>query len=334
MGISGYPTELTTRPLEGCAADAADMALLFLETFEFDQVTLITHGDFDIDLLRPYQKNSSKQILHYNPEEVPTRTTLLEKLTELAKGEPGSTEDIVVFYFSGHGHREGHTEDIRSSSVETILTLTGDDGRSVVVDSELRQKLRQIEESRNTHNVVAIMDNCRSGSIFHGGMEEDTSRDVTLLQKEKAFAEEQKLALSEDSTKEVGCIIMTACREAQQAKEVEIPGLYSKRGQFTYSLSKLLRLNGSSQRSYMVIHQLLKADKAFSEQTPTIMGPQLGRKIFSGEEVVQDHCHYVKGVEIVGGLMNGIEKESTWAIRDVRNRGTAEPTRDVTSTFE
>ena len=316
VGISEYPDR--HHRLQGCARDALDMATLFLDTFQFDKVTLVAHA-IEPDTMPEHPK------LHFHPDLLPTRTVILDKLTELARPSSETEEDVVVFYFSGHGLRV-HSDDVRSSFVESLLTLPDADGISVVVDCELRQKLRQIGERRSTTNVVAIVDSCHAAGMAKASWEFrplGTPRVATSSARDREFALQKKIEMSKDTQKSVNYVLMAACRDSEQALEGPVNESPVVRGWFTYALTAALRRD--SQIQYCSYENVLRQvnmraiDRSpmDSKQTPIVMGPQMNKQIFSTQIAsTHEHAYRFGGVSLEGGDINGLVHRSTWIFAD------------------
>lgn len=108
-----------------------------------------------------------------------TRQAILRAVTEhLVK--PARKDDVVVFYFSGHGSQVKNTESDEPDRLdESIVPADSKVGRPDVRDKELRRLFNQILDQRA--DLVVILDSCHSGSGARGqsrGLHPDL-RDIT-----------------------------------------------------------------------------------------------------------------------------------------------------------
>jgi len=161
VGIDDYPGA----HLNGCVRDAASVADILKKNYDGTP-------NFDIEL-------------HYD---VKTKSDLIEHIKELFKG----TNDIALFYFSGHGY---------FGELGGFIVTPDNKKNDMGVSMETLMKLASASKSKDR---IIIADCCHSGQIGSTDVEEDR----TMLGD--------------------GMTIMAACTRLETAKESNGHGVFTK----------------------------------------------------------------------------------------------------------
>jgi Caspase domain len=161
------------------------------------------------------------------------------------------SEDVVLFYYAGHGSYEIAPEFFRNQErdgkIETIVcydsrTLLGLD----LADKELSYLIEQV--AKNNPHILIILDSCHSGTATRDPevVERQTNSDGKVRDlKDFLFPEQWLDYRLSDSYQSPRHIAIAACRNIQTAKEYKGSDGQS-RGAFSYFLTEALqRTNGS-----------------------------------------------------------------------------------------
>lgn len=239
------------------------------------------------------------------------------------------SEDIVLFYYSGHGAQEPTAKEFfREEADRDNETLVCYDSRRPnsrdLADKELRYLISKV--ARNNPHVVIILDCCHSGTgtrnIPEGSRrapEESRYRSWDSL----VFAEEllgsrgsgQKVTLPQGKH-----ILLAACRDNQEAKEYKTEtGEY--RGIFSYFLLQTLQHDNGTLNYRDLIRNIntIISSKVNSQspQLEAILAPELEENAFLGGAVPERPPHFTlsynknhKSWVINGGALHGIPQSS------------------------
>jgi uncharacterized caspase-like protein/predicted MPP superfamily phosphohydrolase len=197
-------------PLQYCRRDAIDLARAFREKLQFDQV---------------FEFHEEAK-----PEFQPTRDCIFQKLGELRRSKECKPEDLLVFYFSGHGINEGGRD--------YLLPISAD---PLDVDTlGIRVKdLVKVLKGFGCGNTVLFIDACRDA-----------------VQGAKGIA-----AIGDDSSviiSDAGMIAFFSCDPRERSYEIEP----LEHGSFTYCL-----LEAIQRTDYSTVDEL---NSYLMEQVPKI----------------------------------------------------------------
>jgi Caspase domain len=294
----------------------------------------------DIQAFREYLENKSKREgMELHPKELldreATRDAVIRGFHEhLCQAK---SNDIVLFYYSGHGSREEVSPELREflnldADLSPILleTLICWDSRTEngydLADKELAILIAKV--SRNRPQIVIILDCCHSGGLVRNNSvgRSFPSKTVDRPLSSFIFGSEQIDELfsstSLDRTKvdwltglQSEYILLAACRSDELAREDR----QRNRGVFSYFLTDSLQRT-ISQVSYRDIFNrtnvLVKT--SYANQSPQITATNsdyLDRQ-FLGKNTTKQHHYFTisyrvnYGWVIDGGLVHGIKSNS------------------------
>jgi uncharacterized caspase-like protein len=287
--VVGLNTYQTQKSLRGCVNDAADVARLLRDTFQFDDVVVL-------------------------PESAVTKATLLAALQALFVAAPGEGDGERVFFFAGHG---GRVFDLNGDEVDHIdenLCLPDYDSSNpatYLLDDEFANILRDAQGAAPQLRRIILLDSCHSGTATR---DVDASLDwETVTQRLQAsFRTNSPTALgwaSDDPRLALVCVprmaedppelaaalertdsagitastfglgengepvshqLLSGCNASQTCKDVPLDGVY--RGIFTYTLCEIARANPAI--SWQALRdQVLQVIEATFGQSPQLEGP-------------------------------------------------------------
>lgn len=139
VGINSYSPQ---KPLRGCLNDAADLANLLGASFGFQNITTLRDSEVSAAVLR-------------------------ERLETLLRPDPGETDAVRYFHFSGHGGRVYDREGDEPDTIDENLCMGNyvwSDPASYLVDDLLGDILHQAHENAPTMRVYVTLDACHSGT--------------------------------------------------------------------------------------------------------------------------------------------------------------------------
>jgi pimeloyl-ACP methyl ester carboxylesterase len=233
-------------------------------------------------------------------------------------------EDVVFFYYAGHGSRETAPDDFqeleRDGKIETLVcydsrTPNGQD----LADKELNYLIEQV--AKNNPHILIILDSCHSGTATRNPevIERQTNSNTQPRDlKDFLFSQDNpewvKYRLS-DTYKSPKHILISACRDFQTAKE-HTGSDGKRRGAFSYFLTEALqRTNGSLSYANLVqdINALItgkvndqspQIEAASDDLIQTFLGGAAGERInyFTLSYDEKNHHNWV----INGGILHGI----------------------------
>lgn len=250
------------------------------------------------------------------------------------------SEDVVLFYYSGHGAQEKAPEEFWELEADRLdETLVCYDSRAEngrdLADKELAYLISKV--AQKAPRIVVILDCCHSGSGTRGLPAETRVRRALVDSRERplstfVFAEDES-AINEifstsqqSATKTTGVILpkgkhvlFSACRDYELAKEYKTEN-GENRGAFSYFLLETLqRTNGSI--TYRDLGRNLNAllTGKVKEQSPQVVAtnPEELDKPFLGG-AIKERPHYFTLTHsqnhrtwvIDGGSIHGIPKPS------------------------
>ncbi|WDD36668.1 caspase family protein (plasmid) [Nostoc sp. UHCC 0926] len=247
-----------------------------------------------------------------------------------------SSEDIVFFYYAGHGSQEEAPEEFWTIEPDRLNeTLVCYDSRSPggwdLADKELAKLIAEIAEKNP--QITIIMDCCHSSSGTRGDLEADTAVRLAPIDKRKrrldsfifSNKDAEQLLTERSLTKNTTSwtfprgkhIFLAACRDRETAKEYNGGGQH--RGAFSYFLlDTLKKANGSLtyrdlfKRTDALIRSKVAAQSPQLEATvlddleqPFLGGAIAGRKPYLTVSYHKDHQWVVDG-----GAIHGIPQPS------------------------
>lgn len=247
-----------------------------------------------------------------------------------------SSEDIVFFYYAGHGSQEEAPEEFWTIEPDRLNeTLVCYDSRSPggwdLADKELAKLIAEIAQ-KNPH-ITIIMDCCHSSSGTRGDLEPDTAERKAPMDLRKRPADSFIFTLTEAeqlvntrsleanpsgwTLPRVKHILLAGCRDRETAKEYNGGG--QRRGAFSYFLlDTLKKANGSLtyrdlfKRTNALIRSKVANQSPQLEATvlddleqPFLRGAIAGRKPYLTVTYHKDHEWVVDG-----GAVHGIPQPS------------------------
>ncbi len=243
------------------------------------------------------------------------------------------SEDVVLFYYAGHGSEETAPEFFRKQERNgTIQTLVCYDSRTLggqdLADKELSYLIEQV--AKNNPHILIILDSCHSGTATRDPevVERQINPNGKIRDlKDFLFPQQWLNYRFSDRYKPPVHIAFSACRDIQTAKE-HTGSNGQPRGAFSYFLTEALhRTNGSLSYANLVqdINALITGK--VKDQSPqieatsddlikTFLGGAAGEPInyFTLSYDSNTHQNWI----INGGILHGIhptsEGETTIAI--------------------
>ncbi len=293
----------------------------------------------DVDLIQDVLQNEfgfSETNIARLTNEAATRAGILTGFDELVAAT--ETDDIVVFYYSGHGSQMTDIEGDESDGLDETL-VTHDSGRTSdghenrdIKDDRIALFIRQLNEK--TKNVTLIVDSCHSGTMARDAFG-DADRWVEgdhVAEDDPAY--EQHIALLpppvavDEGTRDIGkegwlpksekYVLLAGCRDEERSYEARV-GSDAKHGIFTFNLCKALR-SAAAGTSYRTVFE--RASAAVTARKPA-QHPQMegarDRELFGDRLVATmryigvDKRDRLK-VTLRGGAAHGLSVGSQWAI--------------------
>jgi len=305
VGIDNYhPQSRGVNSLQGCVNDIKAIETYLRQRIATDKKWELVENSFV-----PWKLTNS----------LATRQAVIDGfLQHLCQAD---SEDVVLFYYSGHGSRETAPEVFwnqeRDGKIETLVcydsrTSEGQD----LADKELSYLIEQVAK-KNPH-ILIILDSCHSGTATRDPevVERQTNPDGKVRDlKDFLFPQEWVRYRLSDSYQRPRYLAIAACRDVQTAKE-HTGSDGQRRGAFSYFLTEALqRTNGSLSYANLVqdINALITGK--VKDQSPqieatsddliqTFLGGVAGERInyFTLSYDSETHRHWV----INGGILHGI----------------------------
>ena len=200
IGVNGYKTGSGFGPLDYAGSDAIAVAQALLEHCGFDQVALITDATVPKELADKYHDQ-----LIVEPKT--TREAIEGKARKFFL-QSTNNDDVVLFYFAGHGMAE-HSAYLLPSDYDATTAPENTVPLEMVVNF-IVYKVR-------TSNRLVILDACRT-TADGGGSKIDDSFQEALLRARQQIA------------------LWSACKDGQSATEDAV----LRHGRFSWALVKAL----------------------------------------------------------------------------------------------
>ncbi|MGD1703661.1 caspase family protein [Dapis sp. BLCC M229] len=319
VGIDQYAPDSEVPTLKGCEND-----IKAIEAYLKDQIA----GEWE--LFEP-------RIL---TNEQATRQGIIDGFQEYLC--QAGTNDIVLFYYSGHGGQQKTPEELLHLDPDNLNeTLVCYDSRSPggydLADKELKYLLAKVAEKEP--RVIVIFDCCHAGagtrsidpSVLGTRLAPEDTRDRPLSS--FIFAQDEKfknllLTSSEVDKKKTGLdlprgkhILLAACRDYQYSKEYKGDD-GEPRGVFSYSLlQSLQQTNGRLSYSDLARNVAALVKGKVQDQDPQLeaTNPEDLKESFLGDAIPERPFYFTltyntkpkeKSWEIDGGALQGIPKTS------------------------
>ncbi len=194
--------------------------------------------------------------------------------------EPAQQDDIVVFYYAGHGSQVTDLNNDEPDNMDETLVLhdSRTEGVLDLIDDEFNQLLSQLYNK--THNISVFLDSCNSGTATRGNY---TARFIQPLILQKTMTDSQSRSVG-DGSEEItsdsmpGMVVFTAASDNTAALERAGHGIFTDA-----LLSSFLQTSGSPitfLQASRKIPALILAQQ--SDQKPYFQG-KLDQYIFSSE---------------------------------------------------
>jgi hypothetical protein len=298
VGITRYQSS-TVSKLEGCLNDVRDME---------DVLRSEPYGFSDIVVLRNEQA---------------THKAIMDKFEEqlIKKARPN---DIVLFYYSGHGSRMRDPEEIDGYSSTIVPYDSRDSGKTVtdIRNSELNGLLHKVQ----TDNKTVILDSCFSGTAFKGlGRAKQAPEDTRFGNSPPPVLDYATAAKGVGSNETTGFrtgglkyVLLAASRSDQVA--FEYPADNDEHGALTYFLAQVLR-KPSGKMTYQDVMDRVSSlvEYQYPNQNPQIAGTKGSDVLFGDQSIVSPP--YIKAspagagqVKLKGGLATGLTEGSVFDI--------------------
>ena len=220
-------------------------------------------------------------------------------------GEKARPEDLVVFFFSGHGTRvEDYERNEKDGYDEAFCPFETDlnDPSSVILDDEIGTWFRRIKSQKT----VVILDCCHSGGAAGKSLEEDESKGLDMV----GGATAKGLIDFEDDpyAKDLAPsnrFIMTASDAEEKSYEEPTLG----HGIFTYYVGEALKGAGDTDKNrsitvnelfdYAKTRTLEKVDQIGKTQNPMQFGDLADVVVADLTNQISEVLNYVPDLELV-----------------------------------
>ncbi|OBQ37725.1 MAG: caspase [Anabaena sp. MDT14b] len=207
--------------------------------------------------------------------------------------------DVVLFYYSGHGSQELAPEEFRHLEPDRLNeTLVCYDSRTEggwgLADKELAQLIAEVSEKKP--HICIILDSCHSGSGTRDPLQETGVRLTSIDKRNRPLnsylpelQQQIKNSFPNSSLKDhpsgwkilTGShVLLAACRDSEVAKE--IMGNNEQRGAFSYCLLETLK-QAKGNISYQ---DLFREAKSLVNNQVTLQSPQLEVNYSEAEDQV------------------------------------------------
>jgi Caspase domain len=311
VGIDEYPSPVSS--LQGCVNDITAIKE-YLEG-------RVDNDEYQLHLLTLLNQDATRQAII---------NAFRQHLCQ------ASSEDIVFFYYAGHGSQEEAPEEFWSIEPDRMNeTLVCYDSRSAwswdLADKELAKLIAEIAQKKP--QITIIMDCCHSSSGTRGDLESDTAVRLAPIDRRKRplnsfiFSNKDTEQLSTERSLAKNTtgwtfprakhIFLAACRDCETAKEYNGGGQH--RGAFSYFLlDTLKKANGS-----LTYRDLFKRTNALvrakiADQSPQLEAtvlddleqPFLGGAIAAGKPYLTVSYHKDYEWVIDGGAVHGVPQPS------------------------
>ncbi len=153
-------------------------------------------------------------------------------------GQVAKPEDVVFFYFSGHGTRVTDSDRNEEDGLDEAFCPYGtdlEDESTVIVDDEIGHWFRRIEAKE----VVVVLDCCHSGGAAGRSLEDDGGRGLNMVHSgARGAANREADPYSFDLSLEDKIVICGSAADQQSYEDNKL-----KHGIFTYYLCEGIRGN-------------------------------------------------------------------------------------------
>ena len=240
----------------------------------------------DIETVEKYLKSQLAQDKYKDKiekllNESATRQAIIDKFeSHLCQA---SKDDVVLFYYCGHGSQEVAGEEFyqwdTDKKLETIVCYNSrqnlEDGIEIrdLADKEMRYLISKV--AKNQPHILVVYDCCHSSSGTRGEPEEGSRSfpiDVRPPRKYEDFLFAKEIPqndLSQSSFPEGKHVFIAACLSSETAKETKVDD--NKRGIFSYYLIKELEsLNATLSYENLLRQVRFRVNGRKKDQTPQI----------------------------------------------------------------
>ncbi len=312
VGINKYPHMGAKFQLRGCVNDAKLIRNTLINKFSFER----------------------KHITELFDERA-TREGIRKAMADLV--DRVGKNDIVVFHYSGHGHRcKTKTEFTDEGSGKDNCILPHDDSKPKangkpdyreIRDNEINNWLQDL--TKKTSNVTLIFDACHSGTITRGTNPQAQARSIPESIRRQPAPSTRPNKANLRSKKGAGgwltlnkkYVVISGCRDMQTSKErwFREGDTQYRHGVLTYCLIKALNnaKPGSTYRDiFETVCSLVPASAA--DQNPQIEG-QIDRELFGVKDIESGIYLPItavngKTIRIEGGAAHGLRQGTKWRI--------------------
>jgi hypothetical protein len=209
------------------------------------------------------------------PEEQATRQGILDAIKRLA--DDAQPNDLIVFYFAGHGSQRRDTLSSKNQLDESIVPIDAWQGARDIRDKELAVLFNRIVYEKHAR-LTAIYDSCHSGTMARGIT---SSVQRTLSYDDRDVAEDKKndpSTVTETDLKQIpqkgNAIILAAASSTESAVEAKYPDDGQFHGAFTRALVRVLQSSTQTLSAEDVVAEvssMLHADPVPFQQ-PSVEG--------------------------------------------------------------
>ena len=290
VGINEY-RDTNIRSLRGALNDVERM-----------KSTLVGKFDFPEENVLPLRNSEA------------TRDRILSSFRSHLIGKARNREDVVVFYFSGHGSRvvDKDGDEIADDLDETLVPWDStNSGARDITDDEINELIKEL--SGKTRNITFIFDSCSSGTATRGA--------GALKRIDRQFnrpGESTGNSAFKDS--EIEYTLIAAARSNQLAREYVSNGI--PYGAFTYFLTSELDRTAGSEVTYRDVMDVVerKVQSLHVNQQPTLEGVAADSLVFGDSRVLQQKAVPViptaskANVFLDAGQVHGVTEGSTFEI--------------------
>ena len=296
--------------LNGCVNDARAMTDILRETFDFshENIRLLTNADA-------------------------TKDGILDAFDDLI--EATNTDDVVVFFFAGHGSRLGDMEKkTKASGYTTALcpvdvTNPGPE-RYFLVDDEIHERLLALAD--RTSFITVIVDACHSGTVtrdIFGDLVRNMPTDDVAAEDIKLHTRPMRQMRPPSTSSEKGpsgwvslsdnYVLIAGCRDEEVSNEFTSPDTQEAHGALTYFLMQELA-NARSGTTYRDVFERAAANVTAHKplQHPQMEG-SIDRHVFGVSTLVPTDFASVLAragdrVTLNRGVAHGVTKGSVYSV--------------------
>lgn len=261
-----------------------------------------------------------------------TRKGILDAFRDhlLNKTVPGRN-DVVVFYYSGHGSQvpDERCGDESDRLDETLVPWDShNEGANDITDDDINDLLEEL--SARTRNITLVVDSCSSGDVHRGvGVARRVQRQHELPERcteGEAKTAEAEMGKTGLKRKDVRFALLSAARSNELAREYQAQNgrVY---GVFTYFLTEEL-LRAPENATYRDVLDVVKQSvkNLYPTQNVELEGTAADSLVFGATDVLQENYVRVKPtanpmeVELEGGQIHGLTEGSVFEIYPPRTR--------------